>query len=162
MSKITINLWFKDQAEEAAAFYTALFPNSKITQTAHYPEAGQEITGQKPGSVMTVAFELDDQPFIALNGGDAGFTFNESVSLMVNCDTQEDIDHYWNGLTADGGAEIQCGWLKDKYGVAWQVVTPMLDKLLAESDAETANRVMSAMLKMKKIDIAELQRAAEG
>jgi predicted 3-demethylubiquinone-9 3-methyltransferase (glyoxalase superfamily) len=162
MPKLTINLWFKDQAEEAAKFYTSVFPNSSIVTVAHYPDAGQEITGQKPGSVMTVEFNLDGQPFLALNGGDAGFSFNESISFIIDCETQEDIDHYWDALTADGGQEVQCGWLKDKYGVAWQVVPPILDQLLSDPDKDKANRVMEAMLKMKKIVIANLEAAANG
>lgn len=160
MNRITINLWFENQAEEAAQFYTGVFPNSSVGKLARYPEAGEEITGQKPGTVMTVAFTLDGQPFVALNGGNAGFSFNEATSFIINCETQEEVDHYWQALTADGGSEVQCGWLKDKYGVLWQVIPTALDRLLADADKDKAARVMEAMLKMKKIDVAELERAA--
>jgi predicted 3-demethylubiquinone-9 3-methyltransferase (glyoxalase superfamily) len=162
MQTISINLWFDDQAEAAASFYTAIFPNSHVGKISHYPDAGQEITGREAGSVLTVTFDLDGQQFIGLNGGPADFSFNESVSLVVNCDTQDQIDHYWEALLADGGEEVQCGWLKDKYGLSWQVSPPLLDELLNDPDPAVASRVMTAMLKMIKIDIAELERTAAG
>ena len=162
MPKITINLWFNNEAEAAAKFYAGIFPNSTVQGSAYYPDEGQEITGQAPGTVMTVPFTLDGQPFLALNGGKADWTFNEAISFIVPCETQEEIDRYWSALTADGGSEVQCGWLKDKYGVSWQIVPPILDELLASPDKDVANRVMAAMLQMKKLDIAALQAAAQG
>ena len=160
--RITPCLWFDDQAEEAAKYYTAIFKNSRITQVSRYGEAGTEIHGRPAGSVMTVAFELDGQSFTALNGGPV-FTFNEAVSLQVNCRTQEELDHYWNRLSADGDeAAQQCGWLKDKYGVSWQIVPEILPELVAGGDSARSDRVMSAMLAMKKLDIAALKRAYDG
>lgn len=124
-------LWFDDQGEEAAKFYTAIFPNSKIVAVTHYSEAGQEVHGKKPGSVMTVEFELNGQPFTALNGGPI-FKFNEAISFQIHCDTQDEIDHYWERLGAGGDPNAQqCGWLKDRYGVSWQIVPAVLPKLLA-------------------------------
>lgn len=161
-NRISPCLWFDNQAEEAAKFYTSIFRSSKITRTSHYTEAGKEVHGQEPGSVMTVEFELDGQQFTALNGGPV-FKFNEAISLMINCDTQDEIDFYWNKLTAGGDPNAQqCGWLKDKYGVSWQVVPRIIADLMASSDAEKAGRVMEAMLQMKKLDIAELEAAAAG
>jgi predicted 3-demethylubiquinone-9 3-methyltransferase (glyoxalase superfamily) len=158
--KITPCLWFDDQGEEAARFYTGIFPNSKIVAVTRYSEAGQEIHGKKPGSVMTVEFELNGQPFSALNGGPM-FQFNEAVSFQVNCDTQAEIDHYWENLSAGGDPKSQqCGWLKDKFGVSWQVVPSVLPGLL--TDPAKAGRVMTALLKMTKLDIAALQAAADG
>jgi predicted 3-demethylubiquinone-9 3-methyltransferase (glyoxalase superfamily) len=153
-------LWFDDTAEEAAQFYISVFRNSRIVSISRYTTAGQEIHHRPPGSVMVVAFELDGQPFSALNGGPV-FTFNEAVSLQVYCDTQDEIDYYWNKLSAGGdlGAQ-QCGWLKDQYGVSWQVIPSMLPDLLKNHESPAAERVMGAILRMKKIDIAELQRAA--
>ena len=161
MPKITINLWFDDQAEEAANFYASIFPNSTVHGVAYFPDAGQEITGKAAGEAMTVPFELDGQSFVGLNGGKAGFSFSEAISLIIPCETQEEIDHYWTALTANGGQESQCGWLKDKYGVSWQVVPPRLDELLASPDSEVAKRVMTAMLKMKKINLSDLEAAAK-
>ena len=159
--RISPCLWFTDQADEAARFYTGIFPNSRITATTHYGEAGQEIHRRPPGSVMTVAFELDGQSFTALNGGPA-FTFNEAISLQVSCATQEEIDHYWEKLSDGGDPQAQqCGWLKDRYGVSWQVVPSSLDEIFGDASAG-AGRAMEAMLRMKKLDIAELRRAAEG
>jgi len=155
MQKITPFLWFDTQAEEAAKFYASVFPNSKILKTARYGEAGP---GPK-GSVMTVEFELDGQRMIALNGGPQ-FKFTEAISLSVDCKTQEELDHYWTKLS-QGGKEQPCGWLKDKYGLSWQVNPAILGELLAGPDAKKAKRVMEAMLKMKKIDIAALKAAAE-
>jgi predicted 3-demethylubiquinone-9 3-methyltransferase (glyoxalase superfamily) len=162
MQKITPCLWFDDQAEEAVAFYTAIFNNSKTLTVARYGEAGQEIHGKPVGSVMTVAFELDGQAFTALNGGPV-FTFNEAISFQVNCETQEEVDYYWQKLSAGGDEKAQqCGWLKDKYGVSWQIVPAILPKLINDADAEKSKRAMEAMLKMKKIDIDELKRAHAG
>ena len=160
--RITPCLWFDTQAEEAAKFYTGIFKNSRITRTQRYGEAGQEITGGKPGSVMVVAFELDGHTFTALNGGPI-FKFNEAVSLQVNCKDQAEIDYYWEKLGAGGDPKAQqCGWLKDKFGLSWQV-TPPMDEFFAEDPKSSgAARAMEAMLKMKKIDIAELRRAKEG
>ena len=155
MPKITPFLWFDTQAEEAAKFYTSVFPNSKIVTVARYGEAGP---GPK-GSVMTVEFELDGQHMIALNGGPV-FKFTEAISLSVDCETQEEVDHYWEKLS-QGGEQAPCGWLKDKYGLSWQVNPTVLGELLSSPDAKKAKRVMEAMLKMKKIDIAALKAAAE-
>ena len=157
MQKITPNLWFDSQAEEAAKFYTSVFKNSKIINTSRYGDEGQEVTGQKPGTVMTVEFELDGQRFVALNGGPL-FTFSEAISFIVDCETQEEVDMYWEKLSAVPEAE-QCGWIKDKFGVSWQIIPRQLNELLGDPDPEKAGRVMNAMLKMKKIDIAELEKA---
>lgn len=152
-------LWFDDQAEEAAAFYTSVFPNSKIVKVSRYGEAGREIHGRPAGSVMTVAFELDGQPFTALNGGPV-FTFNEAISLQVHCQTQEEVDHYWEKLSAGGDPKAQqCGWLKDRYGVSWQVVPTVVADLIGDPDSERSQRAMAALLEMKKLDIAALERA---
>jgi len=160
--RITPCLWFDHQAEEAANYYVGIFPNSRITATTRYPSAGQEIHQQKAGSVMVVAFELDGHTFTALNGGPL-FTFNEAVSLQVNCDSQKEIDYYWDNLGAGGDPKAQqCGWLKDRYGLSWQVVPKGMDELFADSDPDRAKRAMQAMLKMKKLDVAELNRAADG
>lgn len=153
-------LWFDTQAEEAANFYVGIFRNSRITAVSRYGEAGKEVTGGKPGSVMVVAFELDGQSFTALNGGPQ-FKFNEAVSLQVNCRDQEEIDYYWDKLGAGGDPKAQvCGWLKDRYGLSWQVVPPMEEFFGRDPNSPGAARAMEAMLKMKKIDIAELRRAA--
>jgi predicted 3-demethylubiquinone-9 3-methyltransferase (glyoxalase superfamily) len=158
--KITPCLWFDDQAEEAAEFYTAIFPNSKIVNISRYGEAGQEVHGKPPGSVMTVAFELEGQTFTALNGGPI-FKFNEAISLQVDCETQEKVDFYWQKLSEGGDEKAQqCGWLKDKYGVSWQIVPRVLTEMLNNTDTGKSQRVMTAMLKMKKIDINELNQAA--
>lgn len=154
MSKISPFLWFDHQAEEAARFYISLFPNSKITAIVPYGDAGP---GAK-GSVMTVAFELDGQKLTALNGG-PGHQFNEAVSFVIDCETQQEADHYWEKLTADGGKEVACGWLVDKYGLSWQVVPRRLIELLQDKDPARSQRVMKAMLQMKKIDIPALERA---
>jgi len=160
--RITPFLWFDDQAEEAAKYYTSIFKNSKIGDISRYGEAGQEVHGRPPGSVMVVSFELDGQTFTALNGGPM-FKFNESISFQISCETQEEVDHYWDNLTAGGDVNAQqCGWLKDKFGLSWQVVPTILAELMSDPDPKKADRVMNAMLKMKKIDIAELKRAAEG
>jgi predicted 3-demethylubiquinone-9 3-methyltransferase (glyoxalase superfamily) len=160
--QITPCLWFDDQAEEAARFYTGIFRNSKITNVSRYGEAGHEIHGRPAGSVMTVAFELNGQAFTALNGGPV-FTFNEAISLQVPCDTQEEVDYYWNMLSEGGDKQAQqCSWLKDKYGVSWQVFPEILVEMMNDADKKKSGRVMEAMLRMKKIDIGELQRAYAG
>jgi predicted 3-demethylubiquinone-9 3-methyltransferase (glyoxalase superfamily) len=160
--RITPCLWFDHQAEEAAKYYTGTFANSRITAISRYGEAGKEVHGRPPGSVMTVAFELDGQSFTALNGGPV-FKFNEAISLQVNCQMQEEVDHYWNRLSAGGDVNAQqCGWLKDKYGLSWQIVPVVLPELLGDADPVKSQRVMSAMLKMKKLDIAALKRAYDG
>lgn len=155
-------LWFDNQAEEAANYYVAIFKNSKITQVAHYTEVGYEIHRRPAGSVMTVTFELDGHKFIALNGGPI-FKLNEAVSLEVACDTQDEIDYFWEKLSAGGDPKAQqCGWLKDKYGLSWQVVPAAMNEFMADSTSERAKRSMAALLKMKKLDIAALERAAAG
>lgn len=159
---ITPCLWFDTQAEEAARFYTGIFKNSKTGKIARYPEAGQEVHGRAPGSVMTVEFELNGQPFTALNGGPQ-FRFNEAVSFQIMCRTQEEVDHYWNKLSQGGDPNAQqCGWLKDKYGLSWQVVPTILVEMMEDPDREKSGRAMEAMLQMKKLDIAALKRAYEG
>jgi predicted 3-demethylubiquinone-9 3-methyltransferase (glyoxalase superfamily) len=155
MPKITPFLWFDNQAEEAARFYTSILPNSRIVSTTRYGEGAP----MPKGGVMTVVFELDGQRFIALNGGPL-FKFNESVSFTVDCKTQQEVDEYWGKLTA-GGQESQCGWLKDKYGLSWQIVPTVLGELLSDPDPQKAKRAMQAMLKMKKLDISALKRASE-
>ena len=155
MPKITPFLWYDKEAEEAANFYCSVFKNSKVHKVARYPEGSPAPAG----SVMTVEFELDGQRFIALNAG-PHFKFNEAVSFVIDCDTQADVDHYWSKLTSGGGQESMCGWLKDKYGLSWQVTPKILPKLMTESDKEKSKRVMEAMMRMKKIVIAELEEAA--
>ena len=157
--KITPFLWFDNQAEEAVNFYTSIFENSKIGSAARYDEEGSKAAGRPKESVMTVAFQLAGQDFVALNGGPV-FKFSEAVSFVVNCESQKEVDHFWEKLSA-GGEEVQCGWLKDKFGLSWQVVPTVLSEMLQDKDAQKAKRVMAAMLKMKKIDIAELRRAYE-
>jgi len=159
-SKIVPCLWFDNQAEEAAKLYTSVFKGSKITKTTHYTEAGREAHGRPPGSVMTVVFELAGQQFTALNGGPI-FKFTEAISLQVNCETQDEIDHFWSKLSK-GGQEGPCGWLKDKFGLSWQITPSIMAELFADSDPKKSGRVMQAMLKMKKLNIAELKRAQNG
>jgi predicted 3-demethylubiquinone-9 3-methyltransferase (glyoxalase superfamily) len=160
--KIVPCLWFDGQAEEAAKYYTGIFKNSKITSVSRYTEAGHEVHKQPAGKVMVVAFELDGQPFTALNGGPE-FKFSEAISFQILCDTQKDVDYYWEKLTPGGDKNAQqCGWLKDKYGLSWQVVPKVLLEMMADRDTERAGRVMEAMLPMKKIDIAEIERAYKG
>ncbi len=155
-------LWFADQAEQAAEFYTGIFPNSRIVSITRFPAAGNEIHGRPAGSVMTVVFELDAQQFTALNGGPV-FTFNEAVSLVVRCGTQEEVDHYWERLGEGGDpAAQQCGWLKDRYGLSWQIVPAGMEEILADPESAPAERAMSAMLGMKKLDLGELKRAHAG
>ena len=160
MQRITPFLWFDHQADEAADFYVSIFENSRIQSTARYDEEGAKAAGRPKGSVMTVAFELDGQEFTALNGGPL-FKFTEAMSLVVKCETQEEVDHFWERLSA-GGQEVQCGWLKDKFGVSWQVVPTALVEMLQDKDPQKAKRVMAAMLKMKKISIEPLRQAYEG
>ncbi|MFD3361471.1 VOC family protein [Streptomyces albidoflavus] len=157
MQKITTNLWFDGQAEEAAAFYTSLFEDARILGVERFTDAGPG----EPGSVVTVTFQLAGQEFVAINGGPE-FTFTEAISLSVDCETQEEVDRYWAALTADGGEEVQCGWLKEKYGLSWQIVPRALVELLASSDREAATRATRAMLEMKKLDIQALRDAAAG
>lgn len=156
--KITPCLWFDREAEEAAEFYTSIFPDSRITHIARYGEAGREVHGMEAGTVMTVAFELAGHGFTALNGG-PHFKFNEAISFQVNCADQAEMDHYWERLGAGGDERAQqCGWLKDRFGVSWQVTSDAMYEMLNDPDRARSDRVMSAMLQMKKIDIAELER----
>ncbi|HKC09672.1 MAG TPA: VOC family protein [Methylomirabilota bacterium] len=162
ISKITPCLWFDDQAEAAVGFYTGIFKNSKVTTVSRYGEAGKEIHGKAPGTVMVVAFELEGQTFTALNGGPV-FKFNEAISFQVSCESQAEVDHYWTKLSAGGDPSAQqCGWLKDRYGVSWQIVPTAMIEMLNDPDATKSQRVMTAMLQMKKIDVAALRRAAAG
>ena len=154
--KITPNLWFDTEAEEAAAFYTSVFKNSRIVKVTHYTEAGP----REAGMVMTVEWELDGQRFVGINGGPQ-FKFDEAVSFQINCETVDDVDYYWERLS-EGGEEGPCGWLKDRYGLSWQVTPAGIDELFADPDPERARRAMEAMLKMRKLDMAELRRAADG
>ena len=162
IQRITPCLWFDDQAEEAAQYYVSIFKNSRIRDIGRYGEAGQEIHGRPPGSVMIVEFELDGQRFTALNGGPL-FKFNEAISLQVACETQDEVDYYWEKLTEGGDEKAQqCGWLKDKFGVSWQVVPTIVPELLKDPESEKSQRAMTAMLQMKKPDIAEMKRAYAG
>ena len=156
LQKIIPNLWFDTQAEQAAQFYTSVFPNSRIGSTARYTEAGPG----EPGSVMTVEWELDGQRFVGINGGPQ-FTFDEAVSFQITCESQEEVDFYWDRLT-DGGQESQCGWLKDRFGLSWQVVPTGMEEVFSDPDPERARRAMEAMLGMRKLDLAALRRAADG
>ncbi|MGE5392717.1 MAG: VOC family protein [Candidatus Saccharibacteria bacterium] len=160
LQKIVPFLWFDDQAEEAVNFYTSIFKNSRILSSSRYNEAGAGVSGKPAGSVMAVDFEIESQRFTALNGGPM-FKFTEAVSFVVNCDTQEEVDELWDRLT-DRGEPGQCGWLKDRFGVSWQVVPVALELMLTDPDPAKSKRVMEAMLKMKKIEIAKLQEAYEG
>src|SRR5437762_11871938 len=157
LQRITPCLWFDHQAEEAARFYVSIFKDSRITSTARYDDEGAKASGRPKGSVMTVAFELDGQEFTALNGGPV-FKFTEAISLVVNCQTQEEVAHFWAKLSA-GGQEVQCGWLKDRFGVSWQIVPTVLGEMLQDKDPGKSRRVMAAMLKMKKINIEALKKA---
>jgi predicted 3-demethylubiquinone-9 3-methyltransferase (glyoxalase superfamily) len=155
-------LWFDDQAEEAANHYVGIFPNSRIVNVARYGSAGFEIHGRPAGSVMTVVFELDGQPFTALNGGPL-FTFNEAISLEVHCKDQEEVEYYWERLGAGGDPNAQqCGWLKDRFGVAWQVIPTAMERMFDEPDSPATQRATNAMLQMKKLDIHALERAYAG
>jgi predicted 3-demethylubiquinone-9 3-methyltransferase (glyoxalase superfamily) len=155
--RIVPNLWFDSEAEEAAKLYTSLFKDSKIGRVTHYTKAGHEIHGQPEGKVMTIEFELEGQPFVALNGG-SHFKFNEAISFIVQCDTQQEIDRLWNALSADPAAEV-CGWLKDKFGLSWQIVPSVLDDMMQDKNPAKVEGVTNAFLKMKKFDIAELEAA---
>ncbi|MBW4422672.1 MAG: VOC family protein [Myxacorys californica WJT36-NPBG1] len=159
VQKITPCLWFDDQAEEAVEFYTTIFKNSKVVNISRYGEAGHEVHGKPAGTVMTVAFELAGQAFTALNGGPT-FKFNEAISFQIMCETQEEVDYYWEKLSEGGDEKAQqCGWLKDKYGVSWQVVPTILLEMLNDSNFEKSQRATEAMLQMKKIDINRLKQA---
>ena len=153
-------MWFDDQAEEAVNFYTALFKNSKIYRIFRYNEEAAEKTGRPVGSVLTIEFEIEGQKFVALNGGPL-FKFNESVSFVINCETQAEVDYFWEKLTADGGEESACGWLRDKFGLSWQITPRALIDMLHDGDQEKSGRVMQAMFEMKKIDIKALKDAYE-
>lgn len=159
MKKVNAFLWFDSEAEEAAKFYIGIFKNSKIGRITHYPKEAAEKIGRTPGSVMTVEFKLDGVEIVALNGGPM-FKFTEAISLNVNCENQEEIDYFWEKLSADGGSTGPCGWLKDKFGLSWQVSPVVLGDMLADPDKPKAERVMNAMMEMDKIDIAALEKAA--
>jgi predicted 3-demethylubiquinone-9 3-methyltransferase (glyoxalase superfamily) len=156
--RITPCLWFDSDAEQAAEFYVSVFKNAKIGRISRYGKEGFEVHGRKAGTVMTVEFEIEGLTFLALNGG-PHFKFNEAVSFQVHCQSQDEVDYFWNRLS-EGGKEAPCGWLKDKFGLSWQVVPDVLPQLLMDKNAEKAGRVMNSMLQMKKIDIAALERAA--
>jgi predicted 3-demethylubiquinone-9 3-methyltransferase (glyoxalase superfamily) len=159
MQKITPCLWFDSQAEEVAKFYVSIFKNSKIGNMTRYGEAGAEVSGRPKGSVMTVTFEIEGQEFVALNGG-PHFTFSEAISLMVKCETQKEMDEMWEKLS-QGGETGQCGWLKDKYGLSWQIVSPEWDEMLRDKDVKKSERVMKAILQMTKPDIKTLKQVYE-
>ena len=159
MQKITPCLWFDNQAEEAAKFYVSIFKNSKVGSVARYGEEGAKVSGRPKGTVMTVTFQLDGQEFMALNGGPM-FKFTEAISLIVNCKTQQEVDELWEKLSK-GGEEGPCGWLKDKYGLSWQIVPTVLGEMMQDKDPEKSERVMKAMLQMKKLDIKSLEQAYE-
>jgi len=156
-NKLSICLWYDNQAEEAVKHYTSIFPNSKILNMTRYTSEGKEIHGQEEGTVMTVAFELNGIEFLALNGGPI-FKFNESTSICVDCETQEEIDYFWNKLT-EGGEESFCGWLKDKYGLSWQIVPSVLNKMLSDSNPDKVRKVTAAFMQARKFDIATLEKA---
>ncbi|MFL6328804.1 MAG: VOC family protein [Nitrososphaeraceae archaeon] len=161
MQKITPHLWFEDNAEEAAKFYTSIFKNSKIIDITHYGESAAEVSGRPKGTVMTVRFELEGQQFMALNGGPV-FKFSPAISFLVKCETQQEVDYLWEKLSEGGGEKEQCGWLKDKFGVSWQIVPNVLGEMMQDKDAEKSERVMKALLQMKKIDIQALRKAYGG
>jgi len=158
--RITTFLWFDGQAEEAAKYYVSIFKDSRIVGTTRYDEEASKVAGRPKGSVMTVEFDLDGQRFTALNGGPL-FKFTEAISLVVHCENQNEVDHFWEKLSA-GGEEVECGWLKDRYGLSWQVVPDVLIEMLQSKDPEKSKRAMAAMLKMRKLDIAALQQAYDG
>src|SRR5215216_3890443 len=161
MQKITPFLWFDDQAEDAVNFYISVFKNSKIGRILRYTEEEAEKSDRPLGSVLTIEFEIEGQKFVALNGGPL-FKFNESVSLVINCETQEEVDYFWEKLTANGGEESQCGWLKDKFGLSWQVTPTVLIEMLHDKNPKRSERVMNAMMQMDKIDISKLKAAYAG
>jgi predicted 3-demethylubiquinone-9 3-methyltransferase (glyoxalase superfamily) len=159
IQKITPHLWFAKDAEKAVELYTSVFKNSEISTISYYTEAGKEIHNMKPGSVMTIDFKLEGQRFMALNGGPL-FKFNESISFMVNCETQEEIDYFWEKLKKGGDPKsLQCGWLKDKFGVSWQIVPSVMTKMMASKNPEKIENLMASFMKMKKLDIAKLEAA---
>lgn len=159
MQKITSNLWFDSEAEQAAKYYVSIFKNAKISKISYYGKAGFEIHKRPAGSVMTVEFILEGQKFVALNGG-PHFTFNEAISFIVNCETQDEIDYYWNKLSEGGDKKSQqCGWLKDRFGLSWQIVPTIMEEMFTDSDSKKSEAVMNAMLKMKKLDIKKLEEA---
>ena len=160
MQKITPHLWFEDNAEEAAKFYTSIFRNSKIIDITHYRESAAEVSGRPKGTVMTVRFEVEGQQFMALNGGPI-FKFSPAISFVVSCETQEDIDNLWEKLSEGGGEVQQCGWLKDKYGISWQIVPTVLGEMMQDKETEKSERVIKALLQMKKIEIEGLRKAYE-
>lgn len=160
MQKITPCLWFDDKAEDAAKFYVSIFKNSKLGQVTRYGDSGSQISGKPKGSVMTVTFEIEGQEFVALNGGPL-FKFTEAVSFMVKCESQQDIDEMWSKLS-EGGEEGPCGWLKDKYGLSWQIVVPEWDEMLRDKDSEKSERAMTAILHMSKPDMQRVRQAYEG
>ncbi|MGQ0810377.1 MAG: VOC family protein [Nitrospiraceae bacterium] len=160
MQKITPCLWFDDKAEEAAKFYVSIFKNSKLGNITRYGEAGAEVSGRPKGSVMTATFEIEGQEFVALNGGPI-FKFSEAISFMVKCETQKEIDEMWEKLS-QGGEEGPCGWLKDRYGLSWQIISPMWNEMLQDKDAKKSERVMKAILQMTKPDIKTLKQAYDG
>ncbi len=159
--KITTCLWFDDRAEEAVNFYASVFKNSKIGKTLRYDEASAKASGRQAGSVLTITFQLEGREFMALNGGPI-FKFTEAISLVINCEDQKEVDYYWEKLTSGGGEESMCGWLKDKFGLSWQVTPKIMEKLLTDKDPAKAKRAMEAMLQMKKLDIQTLQKAFDG
>jgi predicted 3-demethylubiquinone-9 3-methyltransferase (glyoxalase superfamily) len=161
MPKISHCLWFDDQALDAATFYVSVFKDGKLGQKTYYTDAGKEFHQHKAGALMGVEFHIGGQDYLALNGGPL-FTFNEAFSIVVNCKNQEEIDHYWKALTSQGGEEIQCGWLKDRFGLSWQIVPTMMHEMLASSNREALERVTNAYMQMKKFDIETLKRAFEG
>ena len=162
IQKISSNLWFDNQAEEATKFYTSIFKNSGIDKISRYGKEGQEIHGKQPGSIMTIEFRIEGQKFVALNGGPQ-FKFNEAISFIIYCNSQREIDYYWERLGEGGDEQAQiCGWLKDKFGVSWQIVPGDLANMLADTDSEKTGRVMKSLLQMKKLDLETLQQAYEG
>ena len=161
MSKIAPCLWFDDKAEEAAKFYVSVFKHARILTTTHYGPDAAKASGQREGSVMTVSFEIEGQSFLALNGGPM-FKFSEAISLMVNCDSQTELDTIWKALSGGGGSESVCGWLKDKFGLSWQIVPAIMAEMMGSGDPVKLNRVMAAVMQMTKPDIAALQRAFDG
>jgi predicted 3-demethylubiquinone-9 3-methyltransferase (glyoxalase superfamily) len=160
MQKITPFLWFNNHAEPAVKFYTSIFKKSKITAITHYDDVVSKAAGRPKGSVMTIEFELNGEPFIALNGGSM-FKFSEAISFYIDCKTQAEVDHFWNKLS-QGGKKLPCGWLTDKFGIAWQVVPTILTKAIKDKNPQRSQRVMAAMLKMSKLDVAKLERAYKG
>jgi predicted 3-demethylubiquinone-9 3-methyltransferase (glyoxalase superfamily) len=159
--KLTPCLWFDTQAEDAARFYVSVFKNGRLGRISHYGKEGHEVHQKPDGMVMTVEFEIDGQPFMALNGG-PNFKFSEAVSFVINCETQEEVDYFWSKLTSGGGQDGPCGWLKDKFGLSWQVVPTVLPELLMDANSAKSSRAMRALLQMKKLNIADLQRAHAG